>query len=317
MDTLDKDILINRILQTLVKNNIMPTDVLILKLTDSLYSVKAKTQAINNYFDIDDFTFSVNGKEEYSKDTNTLYNVGRKNKSIRCVWTSNGNIKLRVPKYDPSFDVNEFNVTFKIKEQNESALSFKKRMYETFEARINVNMFFESIEDFPRRDRSMYRYAKRKHDETHAIRRGSGEPYFTHPESVAKIAIAYGGTDTEIKAALAHDTVEDTGATLDDIKEKFGDDVADIVYELTNDRWKIGRFGKETYISMKLISISKPALFVKLCDILHNCSDKPREDQAERMKKNIEFLKERRKDLDDRDYELIDSIESQLNEVLR
>ncbi len=171
-----------------------------------------------------------------------------------------------------------------------------------------VQEFFESVYDFPKKTHQMYRFAKRKHDDTGVIRRGTGEPYFVHPEAVAKIVIAYGGNDTEIKAALAHDTMEDTGATFDDIQEKFGSTVAGIVKELTNDNFEIAKFGKLDYMNHKLTTMSKSALFVKLADILHNSTDKCRPDQLERMKLNIDYLVANRKDLDGRHWELIDSI---------
>lgn len=175
-------------------------------------------------------------------------------------------------------------------------------------AELLVQEFFESVYDFPQNDRPMYRFAKRKHDDTGAKRKGSGEPYFVHPEAVAKIVIAYGGSDTEIKAALAHDTMEDTGATFEDITEKFGIEVASIVKELTNDTFKIYKIGKEAYMNEKLVSLSKEALFVKLADILHNSTDNCRKDQLERMKTNIDYLIAHRKDLDEKHWELIDSI---------
>lgn len=171
-----------------------------------------------------------------------------------------------------------------------------------------VNQFFESVIDFPDNDRPMYRFAKRRHDDTGATRKGSGEPYFVHPEAVAKIAIAYGGDDIEIKAALAHDLIEDTGDSYDDIKEKFGNEVADIVEELTNDPQRIRELGKELYMSLKLVSLSKRALFIKLCDMLHNTLDNCGAKQKERMKSNIDYLISKRKDLGEREWELIDSI---------
>jgi (p)ppGpp synthase/HD superfamily hydrolase len=45
------------------------------------------------------------------------------------------------------------------------------------------------------------------------------------------------GTDTNlIQAALLHDTVEDTATTMDEIRERFGDDVASLVAEVTDDK---------------------------------------------------------------------------------
>lgn len=165
----------------------------------------------------------------------------------------------------------------------------------------------ESVTDFPKPIRPMYRFSKRKHDDTGAVRTSSGEPYFIHPESVAKLCISFGGTDFEVKLALAHDTLEDAGAVYEDICEKFGKEIADALKEITNDRLEISKIGKENYINKELVSISKPALFVKLCDILHNSSDSPTPSQKSRMKKNIEYLISHR-ELDERETRIVKSI---------
>src|SRR5210317_1724923 len=59
--------------------------------------------------------------------------------------------------------------------------------------------------------------------------RKSGEPYITHPVAVAQ-ELAEMHLDAEaVCAAILHDVVEDTAATLNDIQERFGEDVALIV----------------------------------------------------------------------------------------
>jgi len=55
-----------------------------------------------------------------------------------------------------------------------------------------------------------------------------------HLQEVADLVWASGGSDTEIAAAWLHDSVEDTVTTLQDIKEKFGYEVASIVEGLTD-----------------------------------------------------------------------------------
>lgn len=149
---------------------------------------------------------------------------------------------------------------------------------------------FEIIYDFSQENRPMWRYAKRKHDDTKAIRKVSKEPYFVHPEGVAKIIQDLDADDVTIKAALAHDLIEDAGATYDDIKEKFGKEVADIVNEVTNDNYLIRKIGKEKYISDELIHLSPKALIVKLGDMLYNIEDHPTEQNYKRMKNNVLFL---------------------------
>lgn len=163
--------------------------------------------------------------------------------------------------------------------------------------------FSEDIEN------QAYRVAKRKHDDTGALRRYSGEPYIVHPVGVANIAKAYGGTDDEIAASYLHDTVEDAGAKLDDIEEKFGPIVATIVGDVTNDPYEVRRLGKEEYINRELQTIPDSSLFVKLCDIYYNILDWPTQDQKDRMIRNISTLlnSERGDRLDDRCLDLIDA----------
>ncbi len=148
----------------------------------------------------------------------------------------------------------------------------------------------EAITDFATANRGMYRYAKRKHDETGAIRKVSKEPYWVHPEGVAKIVMEHGGSDIEIKAGMAHDLLEDTGCGYDDIVEKFGKEVADIVKEVTNDKDEIEKVGKERYISEELVRLSPSALTVKLADMLYNIKDSPTEKNYDRMRKNVAYL---------------------------
>ena len=169
--------------------------------------------------------------------------------------------------------------------------------------------FKEAVDDFPKNTRQMYRFAKQKHDATGAIRKHSGDPYWVHPEGVAKIAAAYGGTDIEIQAAMAHDTLEDTNCSYDELEEMFGDEVASIVREITNDTEEVDRLGKEQYINLELINLSHPALFVKLCDMYYNQMDFPTDAQKRRMIKNINYLLANREDdLNENEIALIEDI---------
>lgn len=174
---------------------------------------------------------------------------------------------------------------------------------------VNIDVVEESIFDFAAQNQPMYRFAKQKHDVTGAIRKHSGDPYWVHPEGVAKIASAYGGTDIEIQAAMAHDTLEDTNCSYDELEEMFGDEVASIVREITNDTEEVDRLGKEQYINLELISLSHPALFVKLCDMYYNQMDFPTEAQKRRMTKNINYLLANREDdLNENEIALIEAI---------
>ena len=63
--------------------------------------------------------------------------------------------------------------------------------------------------------------------------RRSGDPYIQHPLAVAKILAELGLDDITLSAALLHDSVEDTGVTLEEVAGEFGDDVANIVDGVT------------------------------------------------------------------------------------
>ncbi|WP_413587283.1 RelA/SpoT family protein [Bdellovibrio sp. HCB274] len=116
-------------------------------------------------------------------------------------------------------------------------------------------------------------YFSEKHHEGQ-IRR-SGEPYISHPLSVAAIlADLHLDLDT-IATGLLHDTVEDTDATLEDIRREFGDAVAHLVDGVT----KIGQMKfKNSHekqgenIRKMIVAMGKDVrvVLVKLADRLHN-----------------------------------------------
>jgi (p)ppGpp synthase/HD superfamily hydrolase len=60
-------------------------------------------------------------------------------------------------------------------------------------------------------------------------RKGSGVPYVEHVVGVAMILDRLGFAEEVVVAGLLHDVVEDTEATLDDVRERFGDEVASVV----------------------------------------------------------------------------------------
>ena len=92
-----------------------------------------------------------------------------------------------------------------------------------------------SAEDIERIE-SAYQLAREAHKEQ---RRKSGEPYIMHPVAVAKIVaeeLRLG--PNPIIAAFLHDVVEDTPYTNEDIRERFGDDVAFLVDVVTKKKRK-------------------------------------------------------------------------------
>ena len=75
-----------------------------------------------------------------------------------------------------------------------------------------------------------YNLAKSKHE---GQVRKSGEPYITHPVNVAYIAAQLSLDVSTITACLLHDIIEDTDCTSQDIKEEFGEVVAELVDGVT------------------------------------------------------------------------------------
>lgn len=154
------------------------------------------------------------------------------------------------------------------------------------------------------------RFASRKHNERNQTRKATGAPYIVHPEGVAALVKEYGGDDEQIQAAWLHDTMEDTGTWKDDLTEKFGDRVANIVAELTNDDYAIRSLGsKEDYMNQKLCHLSHDALLVKLCDMLYNHEDFPPMQQKMRIEKNIHYLMQNR-ELNENEWQICNKIVS-------
>ncbi len=121
------------------------------------------------------------------------------------------------------------------------------------------------------RIKDAYLFAKEAHKEQ---RRKSGEPYIMHPLAVARIvANELGLGANPIIAAFLHDVAEDTQYTIENIKERYGDDVAFLVNVVTKKK-------KKQYESSKQIDNYKQmlaslhydirALLIKLADRLHN-----------------------------------------------
>lgn len=105
--------------------------------------------------------------------------------------------------------------------------------------------------------------------------RKSGDAYITHPVAVAEIIASLGLDEATVVSALLHDTVEDTGAGLNDIEKKFGTEVASIVDGVTKlDRIKFDTKEAQQAASMRkmLVAVAKDlrVLIIKLGDRLHN-----------------------------------------------
>lgn len=131
------------------------------------------------------------------------------------------------------------------------------------------------------------------------VRRRSGEPYIIHPIEVAKIVVTEIGLGYKsICAALLHDVVEDTGYTVEDIRNLFGDKIASLVDGLTKIKTVLdnedrkGNNNMSSTESMQAENFKRILLtlnddvrvvLIKLADRLHNC-------------RTIEFMPEHKRD---------------------
>ena len=118
-----------------------------------------------------------------------------------------------------------------------------------------------------------YEFAREAHK---GVRRRSGEPYIMHPIAVATIVSQEIGLgSTSICAALLHDVVEDTDYTTEDIRQHFGDKIAQIVEGLT--KISGGIFGDKASMQAEnfrklLLTMSEDirVVLIKMADRLHN-----------------------------------------------
>jgi GTP diphosphokinase / guanosine-3',5'-bis(diphosphate) 3'-diphosphatase len=129
-----------------------------------------------------------------------------------------------------------------------------------------------------------YRYAHEMHD---GQTRRSGEAYITHPVAVATELAELGLGTATIVAALLHDVVEDTRASLQDIETGFGAEVAHLVDGVTKlDRLRVESKEEQQAETLRkmIMAMAKDirVLVIKLADRLHNMEtigSMPREKQ--------------------------------------
>ena len=147
----------------------------------------------------------------------------------------------------------------------------------TAEQNANYERLYKQMQDFGGTYdyalvKKAFEYCVLKHE---GQKRSTGEPYYTHPFNGALIIVSLGMDSKAIAAALLHDVVEDTDATLEDIKREFGEEVALLVDGVT----KIGRLNFSTKEQQQAESLRKMliamgqdirVIIIKLADRLHN-----------------------------------------------
>jgi (p)ppGpp synthase/HD superfamily hydrolase len=128
-------------------------------------------------------------------------------------------------------------------------------------------------------------------------RKGTRLPYIIHPLSVARILIEAGAEEEEVVAGLLHDTLEDTKVSLELVRERFGERVAELVGAVSEPpkarvswedrkRTMLARMGEESAAALLIVAADKldniraiAANYAKLGDAVWSRFNRPFESQ--------------------------------------
>ena len=129
-------------------------------------------------------------------------------------------------------------------------------------------------------------------------RRASGEDFIVHPVGVAKICAGMRLDTGTLCSALLHDTVEDTSASLDEVREDFGDEVAalvDGVTKLTGITFQSRDDRQAENYRKMMVAMAQDirVILIKLADRLHNMrtiESMPKQKQQEKAKETLEIF---------------------------
>lgn len=116
-----------------------------------------------------------------------------------------------------------------------------------------------------------FEFARQAHQ---GQKRKSKEPYITHPIAVARIAAVELKLDVNVViSCFLHDVVEDTEVTIDDVRRRFGDDVASLVRVVTKpkrDRYEMSKQLDNFKQMLNAMRDDIRGILIKLADRLHN-----------------------------------------------
>jgi guanosine-3',5'-bis(diphosphate) 3'-pyrophosphohydrolase len=117
-----------------------------------------------------------------------------------------------------------------------------------------------------------FAFAARAHEGQY---RRSGEDFIHHPFNAAKICAELRLDDETIAAALLHDVVEDSGVTIEQVREEFGDEIAQLVEgvtKLTGIRFQSREHAEAENYRKMILAMAQDVrvILIKLADRLHN-----------------------------------------------
>ncbi len=133
-------------------------------------------------------------------------------------------------------------------------------------------------------------------DNAHASQqRKDGTPYITHPLAVANLVADLELDPDSVIAALLHDTIEDTGTTHEEVAQRFGEPVADLVEgvtKLTRVQYTSREEKQMENLRKMLLAMSKDirVILVKICDRLHNMRTMQYQSPKKQREKALETM---------------------------
>jgi (p)ppGpp synthase/HD superfamily hydrolase len=170
------------------------------------------------------------------------------------------------------------------------------------------------------------RFARRAHLGQH--RKQTNEQFVEHPIAVARLLAESGHDDHVIVAAYLHDVVEKTSVELDEIRERFGPEVAEVVDALSEDDGVDGYASRKRALRRRVLSSSRTTILIYAADRVANMRDwrkvapEDREAVGARLDTSLdERLMLWREDLDDLtehdpDLPFLAEIELELRELM-
>ncbi|HUJ24370.1 MAG TPA: HD domain-containing protein [Myxococcales bacterium] len=138
-------------------------------------------------------------------------------------------------------------------------------------------------------------FAAEKH-KSQLRKNADATPYINHPLAVAELLAREGHVDDPVvlAAALLHDTIEDTQTTREDLRERFGEEIASVVQEVTDDKSLPKQERKRLQIEhaprlsarAKLVKLSD-----KICNVRDVADDPPKDWELPRRQEYFDWAK--------------------------
>ncbi|HYZ00568.1 MAG TPA: HD domain-containing protein, partial [Candidatus Binatia bacterium] len=144
------------------------------------------------------------------------------------------------------------------------------------EVDVSITELRRFAHELPTTDQDLVQRAYARAAEAHrGQHRLTGEDYVEHPLEVASILADLGLDGTALAAALLHDTIEDTELTLDEVRDEFGTEVAQLVEGVTKLSRISFRNDQQLHaenIRKMLVAMAEDirVVLIKLADRLHN-----------------------------------------------